>query len=195
MATVSKEYYEDLTLTADLTIRTLTLETSSSVEYASISGAEAGFDPTISLVLTAVQVDRENEAIKDALAEKDGYEYSVISAYDVVFSEYVGGTLTLRMRPSKPSGATGVTLLQYRDGEVVTVNYTYENGCFVVVTDCFDGFMFVKKVHVTHTSVSDIVTAAVVGAVILVVLIIVINAFSGLGKKRRRSRRRHAKWA
>lgn len=194
-ATVSKEYYDDLTLRADLTIRALVLETSSSTEYASIEGSETGFDPTVSMVLTAVQVDEENRAIKDALAEKDGYKLSVISAYDLVFSEYVGGELTLRMRPSKPTGSAGVILLQYRDGEVVTVDYTYENGCFVVVTDNFDGFMFVKKVHVTHTSVSEIIIAAAVGIVVLAVLFIILSSFKGIGKKRRRSRRRHAKWA
>ncbi|MBR1747664.1 MAG: hypothetical protein IJ735_05585 [Clostridia bacterium] len=194
-ATVKKEYYEDLLLTATMTIRSTSIETSSTVDYARVTGAEGGYDPSMSVLLEPYSYDEDNEAIKSALAEKNGYSSNVISAYSLTFSEYVGGVQTVYLRPSVPSSASGVTLLQYRDGEVITLDYEYENGYFVVTTDYFDGFMFTRRVHVTHTSVSDIVVAVLIGAAILVVVGAVIGSFAGLSKKRRRSRRRHARWA
>ena len=194
-ATIRKEYYVDNVLQADLTILATKIETSSATEYASIEGSENGFDPTVSIVLRPYEYNEEDENIMSLLAEKDGYKSVIVSSYSVVFSEYVPGKFTLKMRPSTPTSASGVTLMRYDGTEITTVEYTYENGYFVVETEDYDGFLFVRKVHVTHTSISDIVVAAIIGAVVLLILIIVLSSSFKNSKKRSRSRRRHARWA
>lgn len=211
-ATVRKPNHRDLTLTANLTIGTLTLSGSKmGVNSVSVSFSkteyETGLTPDLVPELTFTEYETMEENGKASLDEiissaMNGKGYDVLGIYGVSFTKsgeaysFGQGEYTVSFTPSAVNKSDDLILLGYgEDGEYRKLEYTYENGTFTVNTTSFENLVFVKERPEEINYLVLWISVAIAAIVVIAILAIVFGGGSKRRNARARSRRRHHRWA
>lgn len=206
-AVVSKKNYKDLTLTATLTIGTLTVTSSSLVTDAvtiSVSKEECefGLSPETYAILTALDTENKDKLAEriDALTE-DGKKTNVLAAYDINVFSGVGqvalgySSYELTLRPSAVKHSAGLKIYGYGDGGYGEIEYEYKNGTYYLSCASLEDIAFVTEVKETVSPIFIWIGVAIFALLVLFVLAVVFSGSKKGRKERARSRRRHHRWA
>lgn len=200
-AAVKKEYYDDLTLTATLLIKSSSLESNNLADFVSISGSESGFDPTLDISLTKTESQMIVREAAKFLKSDDTYAETVKAIYKI--TALSGETETsladepclISIKADGISSDDGIRMFIYRNGVLTETEYSFDNGAFTVSGSPTDLYVFVGKSTVTVDNRAVILNAVLAGIAVIVVLIIIIDAFSRNGKNKKRWRKKHSRWA
>ena len=200
-ATVKKENYDDLTLTATLLIKTASLESNNLADFVSISGSESGFDPTLNISLTKTESDSIVEKAAEFLKSDDAYAETIKAIYKITaLSGETEAVLAdepclISIKADGISSDDGIRIFIYRNGVLTETEYSFDNGAFTVSGSPADLYVFAGKSAVTVDNRAVILNAVLAGIAVIVVLLIIIDAFSKNGKDKKRWRKKHSRWA
>ncbi len=202
-ATVKKEYYEDLPLTATLLIKSTSIESNNLANAVSISGSKNGFDPTLEISLTKTENNVISQKAAKFLASDNSYTEIVKAIYKITAmdGEYettlVDETCQISIKADGISSDDGVRIFIYRsdDDTLAETEYTFDSGVFTIEGSPADTYVFVCKSAVTVDNRAVVINAVLVGIAIIIVLIVIISAFTGSGKNKKRWRKKHSRWA
>ena len=200
-ATVKKEYYDDLTLTATLLIKTASLESNNLADFVSISGSESGFDPTLNISLTKTESDSIVEKAAEFLKSDGTYAETIKAIYKITaFSGETEAVLNdepciISIKADGISSDDGIRIFIYRNGVLTETEYSFDDGTFTVSGSPADLYVFAGKSAVTVDNRSVILNAVLAGIAVIVVLLIIIDAFTRNGKDKKRWRKKHSRWA
>ena len=214
-AVVSKKNYEDLVLTATMSICSKTIASSNKITN---SASVVITDPTCyngvngdySIVLRSVTEERDLEDVKEKLQGLGLGDFDVLGAY--FLAAYLGterselgySSYTVTVSPADLKYQSGMALYGYSHGEFTKLDYTYENGVYTFsvssdlenyTVDPLSSFVFVKEIKAEDQGVQyKWLYVAVFGVILLFAIGIVLSAVGGAGKIRRRSAHRHHRW-
>lgn len=200
-ATVKKEYYDDLILTATLLIKTASLESNDLADSVSISGSENGFDPTLNISLTKTESDSIVEKAAEFLKSDGTYAETIKAIYKITAlsgeteAELTDETCLISIKADGISSDDGIRIFIYRNGVLTEAEYSFDNGVFTVNGSPADLYVFAGKSAVTVDNRAVILNAVLAGIAVIVVLLIIIDAFSRNGKDKKRWRKKHSRWA
>ena len=216
-ATVSKKNYEDLVLTATMSICSLTVSSSNKVTN---SATVVITDPTcyngvngdFSVVLRSVTEESEISAAKEKLATTEIADYTLLGVY--ALSTYLDSesaslgysSYTVTISPSDLQYQSGMALYGYSSGQFQLLEYTYDNGNYTFSVssnveagdniDPLSCFVFVKENQVRDEGIQHKwIFVAIIGAVLFIIFGIILSTIGGAGKTRRKSTHRHSRWA
>ncbi len=201
-ATVKKEYYEDLTLTATLLIKSTSIESNNLADAVSISGSKNGFDPTLEISLTKTENNVISQKAAKFLTSDNSYTEIVKAIYKITAMDgayettLVDETCQISIKADGISSDDGVRIFIYRydDDTLTETEYTFDSGVFTIEGSPSDRYVFVCKSAVTVDNRAVVINAVLVGIAIIIVLIVIINAFTGSGKDKKRWRKKHSRW-
>ncbi|MBO4539314.1 MAG: hypothetical protein J5781_03480 [Clostridia bacterium] len=215
-ATVSKKNYEDLVLTATMSICSLTVSSSNKVNNAATvlitdPTCYNGVNGDFSVVLRPIAEEAEVNAVKDKLAAAELVDYTLLGVYSLTAyldSEKTSlgySSYTVTVAPSDLQHQSGMALYGYSHGQFQKLDFTYDNGNYTFsvssnveegdATDPLSCFVFVKENKTEDQGVQfKWIYVAIIGAAIFIVFGIVISAVGGAGKTRRKSAHRHNRW-
>jgi len=198
-ATVKMDNYNELVLTAYLTIKSDTMASNNLADTVTLQRAD-GFDPE----WTAAVVKNENAEIAakaEKLLTESSSEKDVIKGiYDVKISDgensfILNGEMKIKLKIDKVPAADGIKLYLY-DGENLTeAKYEIIDGCYVFTAGSTEGFVFIGKEKVKSDVLTVVLYCAVFGVGILIVLIVVFDGFNRKRKDKNRWRKKHNRWA
>ena len=200
-ATVKKELYEDLLLTATLLIKTTSIESNDLADFVSISDSKNGFDPTLTLSLTktenAVIIDEAAKVLKSDEKQKEAVKaiYKITALSGGSETELTDEVCTINIKADGISSSDGVRVFVYRNGVLTEKEYTFDNGTFTVNGSPVDLYVFAGKSAVAVDNRAVVLNAVLVGIAVIIVLLIIIEAFSKSGKDKKRRRKKHSRWA
>jgi hypothetical protein len=203
-AIVSKDNYEDLILSAVLTITNLTIKTSSTTNTAQITLLDEdaeGFDPDATLML-AKETDATVIAIYTAnLISNDEIVESLVGVYNYYLiingtREEVSGNAKVQLKLESINSSENIRVLAIIDGQITEIEHTYENGYIVFESSGATEFAIVKETSAYSNDKTSLIIAI---AIVIVVIIILYTVFLSERKKDRkrneRSIRKHKRWA
>lgn len=200
-ATIKKTYYDDLVLTAVLTIRTSVLVGGDLDEFVSIGGDINGYDPTIRISLVSSRIADIGDKAASVLKSGVGYAEKILFTYDVKMTSNGAETYLsqssydVTIKLTDLTSMKDVRIVRYDGSGFKEIKYTYENGYIKFAANGLDGFVFIKKAPVESHSITNVIIAVGIGVAGLLLLAVLVAAFQRSGKARRRSRRRHSRWA
>lgn len=200
-ATVKKELYEDLLLTATLLIKTTSIESNDLADFVSISDSKNGFDPTLNLSLTktenAVIIDEAAKVLKSDEKQKEAVKaiYKITALSGGSETELADEVCTINIKADGISSSDGVRVFVYRNGVLTEKEYTFDNGTFTINGSPVDLYVFAGKSAVAVDNRAVVLNAVLVGIAVIIVLLIIIEAFSKSGKDKKRRRKKHSRWA
>ncbi len=214
-AVVSKKNYEDLVLTATMSICSKTVASSNKVTN---SASVVITDPTCyngvngdySVVLRSVSEENDLIAVKEKLQGLGLTDFDVLGAY--FLATYLGtesselgySSYNVTVSPADLKYQSGMALYGYSHGEFRRLDFTYENGAYSFsvssdlennIVDPLSSFVFVKENKTEDQGVQyKWIYVVVCGVILLFVIGIILSAVGGAGKSKRRSVRRHHRW-
>lgn len=199
-ATIKQDNYNELTLTAYLIIMDKTLQSNNVGNVVSIS-SEEGFDPTYT-VSAVKNADESLSKKADLLCEENETTKDVvIGAYDIQLKDgdavaYVPyGNYTIKIALDGVTDPSGVRLFTYTGGELKETEYTFTDGKFVFTANGTTGFVFIGKEKIAADNKSVIIYCAIFAVVLLFIVLAISQAFRDNGKKKRKWRKKHGRWA
>ena len=203
-ATINNKNYNELVLTAKLTIGTITISSSSLLtNFVSIKindeSCTVGVNPDFTTKL--VHKEADDNLVKKLESVYDVEKYSIMGAYDV--EVYLVGSkknlgyenYTITFNPDAVDFNSELKLFGYGiDGKYKELEYKYDSGKYTVNTSSLKDLVFVIE---EKTEQNPIVTWILVIGFALLILLVCSIIFSGKkrGKRERRlSRKRHHRW-
>ncbi len=203
-ATVSMLNYATQTFSAKLTINSLNISSSNTVnkaEITDISENPQGFSPDVTLTLVTSQKPGITEAVNSMLKSYPTMQEKVLGIYDLTLL-YNNSPLPTENKPyrvkitiSGVTSPTNIRILASVDNALTEVEYTFENGAFIFETDSLSGIAVLKTTQITESRLSTIVVAVIFGLVVMLMLALIISVSSRNKKAKIRSRKRHHKWS
>lgn len=199
-ATISKEHYDDLVLTAYLIIRTPNIESNNLADRVVISGSTLGFDPTTTIVLSAVDNDYARELAEEELTSDGAYVEQIKGIYKITAFDGTEAVslndeeCTIRLKIDGLEKSDGVRLFTYRYSALVETEYTFENGYFIIKGSPADSYVFIEKTVAETDNTVAIIYTVIIGIVIVFALLIIVDAFRKHGKTKKYWRKKHRRW-
>lgn len=214
-ATISQKNYEDLVLSATMSICTLNIRSSNQINNSVIvsitdPSCYNGVNGDYTVLLRKISDEEKIESINELIAEKEK-SYTLQGVYTI--QTYVESTesplgytsYTITVSPSSITYKDNLQIYGYSEGEFKKLKYTYQNGTYTFSVssniledsslDPLSCFAFVETKEVTAEGVEyKWVFIAIIGVVLLLIIGIVLSAVSKSGKGKTKSRKRHHRW-
>ena len=215
-AVVSQKNYEDLVLTATMSICSLTVSSSNKLtNYASVSITDPtcynGVNGDFSVVLRTVGEEADIEAAKEILEGTGIGSYELLGIYSL--ATYLGSeekdlgysSYDVTISPTNLEYRDDMALYAYSHGQFQKVDFSYENGAYSFSVsssvgeggdlDVLSRFVFVREVKTEDQGVEyKWLYVAIIGGLFLITIGIIISAVTSAGKASGRSRKRHHRW-
>ncbi len=216
-ATVSKKNYNDLVLTATMSICTLTVRSSNRTKNAAtvvISDPTCynGVNGDFSVLLKTLSDEDSVEAAKNLIAETETNVFSIAGVYmletylNSESTEFGFSSYTVSISPTNLKFSDDLKLYAYYAGQFRQVDFTYQNGTYtfsvssnVDDANAIDPLSMFAFANVTKTTDAGVqykwIFIAIIGVIFVIVIGIILSGLFGSGKSRVKSRKRHGRWA
>ncbi|HOO22621.1 MAG TPA: MBG domain-containing protein [Clostridia bacterium] len=203
-AIVSKPNYHNLELNAILTVSPLSISTSGTASSAIITMKgenPQGFDPRSTLMFVKNTAPAAAQVYSASLVSTEETLESVFGVYYYFMTvdgvrQDISGNNEVRIKLEGITADSTVRILTVIDGEITELSHVFHDGYIVFESNGATEFAVIKTVSAYTKDTSALVIAIGVGAAVLVVVYVAFFTYGSQARKlRKRSIRKHKRWA